>query len=285
MYFCVKPNLTMEYLNDFITLLNINRYSYRTIKAYTNAIKVFLSAFPGREPTEIKISEIEKFINSMVTDKNISPSYQKVLVGAIKMFFNGLLRKNYQLNYLFPDRYERKLPDVLDKSEVQQIIQSIQNLKHRTIISLIYSAGLRLNEVIEMKVNDIDSKRMLIKVRQGKGNKDRYVMLSEKMLSLLREYYKAYKPKEYLFEGQKGGKYSTRSIQAVFQQALRRSGITKKASVHTLRHSFATHLLEAGTDIRVIQQLLGHSSIKTTQIYTQVSHTSISKIKSPLDSL
>jgi site-specific recombinase XerD len=275
----------MEYINDFRNLLSIKRYSYRTIKAYANAIQVFLSAFPGREPTEIKISEIEKFINSKVIDKNISQSYQKVLVSAIKMFFNDLLRKNYQLNYLFPDRYERKLPDVLDKSEVQQIIQSIQNLKHQAIISLIYSAGLRLNEVINMKLNDIDSKRMLIKVRQGKGKKDRYVMLSEKMLFLLREYYKTYKPKEYLFEGQKGGKYSARSVQSIFQQALHQSGINKKASVHTLRHSFATHLLESGTDIRVIQQLLGHSSIKTTQVYTQISNASISRIKSPLDTL
>ncbi|MBX6360156.1 MAG: site-specific integrase [Acidobacterium ailaaui] len=275
----------MQYLNEFKSLLRIKRYSYSTIKSYSNAIQVFLSAFPDREPSEIKIKEIEAFINSMVTKKKISQAYQKVLVGAIKLFYNDLLRKNYQLNDLFPDRYEKKLPQVLDKSEVQQIINSIQNLKHRAIISLIYSTGLRLHELIELKINDIDSKRMLITIRQSKGKKDRNVMLSEKMLSLLSEYYKVYKPKEYLFEGQKGGQYAARSVQAIFQQALHHSGINKKASVHSLRHSFAAHLLEAGTDIRVIQQLLGHRSIKTTQIYTQVSHTIISKIKSPLDTL
>jgi len=148
---------------------------------------------------------------------------------------------------------------------------------------MIYSAGLRLSEVIEMKLNDIDSKRMLIKIVQEKGKKDRYVMLSEKLLIILREYYKEYKPKEYLFEGQKGGKYSARSVQAIFKEALRNSKINKEASVHTLRHSFATHLLESGTDIRIIQQLLGHSSLKTTQIYTQASSSKISEIKSPLD--
>jgi site-specific recombinase XerD len=206
-----------------------------------------------------------------------------VLVGSIKLFYNELLRKNYKLNYLYPDRPEKKLPVVLDKSEIQLLLNSIQNLKHRAILSVIYSAGLRLSEVIEMKLNDIDSKRMLIKIVQGKGKKDRYVMLSEKLLIILREYYKEYKPKEYLFEGQKGGKYSARSVQAIFKEALRNSKIKKEASVHTLRHSFATHLLESGTDIRIIQQLLGHSSLKTTQIYTQVSSSKISEIKSPLD--
>jgi site-specific recombinase XerD len=144
---------------------------------------------------------------------------------------------------------------------------------------------LRLSEVIEMKIHDIDSKRMLISIVQGKGKKDRYVMLSEKLLPLLRNYYKQYRPKEYLFEGQTGGKYSARSVQAIFKQALRKSNIKKQASVHTLRHSFATHLLESGTNVRVIQQLLGHSSINTTQTYTQVTKTVISSIKSPLDAV
>ena len=275
----------MNYLDDFKKLLSIKRYSYSTIKSYSNALKNFLDAFPGSEPSQINVTQIENFINSMVVDKNISQAYQKVLVAAIKMFYNEMLRKNYNLNYLFPDRTEKKLPVILDVSEIKAMLDSIQNLKHKAILSLIYSAGLRISEAIEMKVSDIDSKRMLIRVRQAKGKKDRYVMLSEKLLFLLREYYKEYKPKEYLFEGQKGGKYSARSVQSIFQQALHQSGINKKASVHTLRHSFATHLLESGTDIRVIQQLLGHSSIKTTQVYTQISNASISRIKSPLDTL
>lgn len=275
----------MNYLEDFKTLLKIKRYSYRTIKSYSNAIKVFLSAFPNENPLDIKVNGIETFINSMVINKNISQAYQKILVGAIKLFYNELLRKNYKLNYLYPDRPERKLPVILDKTEVQLLLNSVENLKHKAILSMIYSAGLRLNEAIEMKVSDIDSYRMLIKIVKGKGKKDRYVMLSEKLLLLLREYYKEYKPKEYLFEGQKGGKYSARSVQAIFKVALRKANITKKASVHTLRHSFAVHLFESGTDIRIIQQLLGHNSIKTTQIYTQVSNANISKVNSPLDSL
>lgn len=246
-------------------------------------MKVFLSNFPDKKPADITTYDLEKYINSMVIDKKISQAYQKVLVGAIKLFFNELLRKNYKLNYLYPDRAEKKLPTVLDKSEVQILLSSIENLKHRAIISLIYGAGLRLSEVVELKVKDIDSKRMLIKIVQGKGKKDRYVMLSEKLLLLLREYYKKYKPKEYLFEGQTASKYSARSVQAIFKDALKKANIRKKASVHTLRHSFATHLLESGTDIRIIQQLLGHSSIKTTKIYTQVSSANIANIKSPLD--
>jgi len=273
----------MNYLDDFKKLLTIKRYSYRTIKSYSNALKTFFLYFEHKNPEKINPSEIEQFINKMVLIDNISQSYQKVLVGSIKLFYNELLRKNYKLNYLYPDRPEKKLPVVLDKSEIQILLNSIQNLKHRAILSMIYSAGLRLSEVIEMKLNDIDSKRMLIKIVQGKGKKDRYVMLSEKLLIILREYYKEYKPKEYLFEGQKGGKYSARSVQAIFKEALRNSKIKKEASVHTLRHSFATHLLESGTDIRIIQQLLGHSSLKTTQIYTQVSSSKISEIKSPLD--
>lgn len=275
----------MNYLDDFKKLLSIKRYSYRTIKSYSNALKTFFLYFEHKNPENINPSEIEQFINKMVLIDNISQSYQKVLVGSIKLFYNELLRKNYKLNYLYPDRPEKKLPVVLDKSEIQLLLNSIQNLKHRAILSVIYSAGLRLSEVIEMKLNDIDSKRMLIKIVQGKGKKDRYVMLSEKLLIILREYYKEYKPKEYLFEGQKGGKYSARSVQAIFKEALRNSKIKKEASVHTLRHSFATHLLESGTDIRIIQQLLGHSSLKTTQIYTQVSSSKISEIKSPLDNI
>lgn len=273
----------MNYLDDFKKLLTIKRYSFSTIKSYSNALKTFFLYFEHKNPENINPSEIEQFINKMVLIDNISQSYQKVLVGSIKLFYNELLRKNYKLNYLYPDRPEKKLPVVLDKSEIQLLLNSIQNLKHRAILSVIYSAGLRLSEVIEMKLNDIDSKRMLIKIVQGKGKKDRYVMLSEKLLIILREYYKEYKPKEYLFEGQKGGKYSARSVQAIFKEALSKSNIKKEASVHTLRHSFATHLLESGTDIRIIQQLLGHSSLKTTQIYTQVSSSKISEIKSPLD--
>ncbi|MBX3044269.1 MAG: tyrosine-type recombinase/integrase [Candidatus Kapabacteria bacterium] len=275
----------MSLIVEYEKLLSIKRYSLSTIKVYKFALRKFLNSFPGRDPLTISIKEIEYFISLQATSNSISQSYQKQLVGAIKFLYNDIYRKNINLNYLYPDRREHKLPNVLSKEEVSCVINSINNLKHKAIISTIYACGLRLDELLELRVKNIDSKRMLVKVEKGKGKKDRFVMLSEKLLLLLREYYSEYKQKDFLFEGQKGGKYSPRSVQSIFKTALKTQKISKDASIHTLRHSFATHLLEAGTDIRVIQQLLGHSSIKTTQIYTQVSSSNIANVISPLDSL
>jgi len=161
----------------------------------------------------------------------------------------------------------------------------MDNLKHKCIISLAYSAGLRLGEVINLKLLDIDSKRNYIIVRQGKGKKDRYSLLSARVLELLRIYFKAYQPKEFLFEGQFGGPYSATSIHNILKAAVEKAGIKKRVTVHTLRHSFATHLLERGTDIRYIQELLGHQSSRTTEIYTHMTQKGLGKIKSPLDNL
>ncbi len=182
-------------------------------------------------------------------------------------------------------RRERKLPDVLDINEVKEILSNIKNLKHKTIISLIYSCGLRISEAVNLKVTDIDSERMMIKIVQAKGKRDRYIPLSEKMLYLLREYYKIYKPDKYLFEGQTKDFYSARSIQAILKSAIAKTNISKKITVHSLRHSFATHLLEQGTDISLIQKLLGHKDIKTTLLYTQISSSQLSKIKNPFDTI
>jgi len=272
-----------NFIEQFTKLLEIKRYSYKTIKTYRNAINVFLSEFPDFNPDLISQKEIEEFINKKVTVENISQSYQKILVGAIKFFLNDFLKKNFKLNYLFPSRHEHKLPTYLSKEEISKIINSINNLKHRAIISTIYGAGLRLGELLQLKIQDIDSNRMLIRISQSKGKKDRFVMLSEKLLNLLREYYKEYQPKKYLFEGQKGGQYSPRSVQAILKMAIKKTKISKNATIHTLRHSFATHLIENGTDIRYVQELLGHKSIRTTQIYTHLTDVSKLKIKSPLD--
>jgi site-specific recombinase XerD len=179
----------------------------------------------------------------------------------------------------------KKLPDVLSLEEVKQIIDSIDNLKHKTIISLIYSCGLRISECINLKSSDIDSKRMLIKIVQSKGNKDRYLQLSPKLLELLRIYFKSYNPNENLFQGQFRDEYSARSIQNILKRALHKCNIKKRITVHSLRHSFATHLLEQGTDIRIIQEILGHKDIRTTQIYTHISKTKLSQIKNPFDDL
>lgn len=180
---------------------------------------------------------------------------------------------------------QKKLPEVLSEQEVTKIFKQIHNLKHKCIIYLIYSAGLRLTEVVHLKISDINSDRKQIFIRSAKGNKDRYVILSETILQLLRKYYKEYQPKVWLFEGQNGGKYSKRSVQTIFTRAAKNSGVNKHATIHTLRHSFATHLLEHGTDLRYIQELLGHKSSKTTEIYAHITYTAKNKIVSPLDNL
>lgn len=193
---------------------------------------------------------------------------------------------NIEIEYLSRPKKEKKLPNVLSKEEVLSVLKSVDNEKHKTILFLIYSAGLRLGEVVRLQINDIDSKRMLIKVIQGKGRKDRYTLLSDVALKQSRKYYSIYKPERWLFPGGKEGSYLTeRSVQKIFERACQKAKIRSDVSVHTLRHSFATHLLESGTDLRYIQELLGHSSSKTTEIYTHVTEKKLSNIRSPLDYL
>ena len=221
----------------------------------------------------------------MVQERGISASSQNQAINAIKFYYEkvkGGARKFYQLERPLK---ETKLPTVLSVEEVQAMIKSTKNLKHKTMIMLCYSAGLRLGELLNLKPNDIDSDRMQISIKGAKGKKDRYTLLAEKLLPLLRDYYKKYGPKEYLFEGETGGQYSERSMQTVVKEALQRGNVKKYATVHTLRHSFATHLLENGTDLRYIQNLLGHSSSKTTEVYTHVTSKALSGLKSPLDNL
>ncbi|OYX22634.1 MAG: hypothetical protein B7Z06_11370 [Flavobacteriales bacterium 32-35-8] len=183
-------------------------------------------------------------------------------------------------------RRERNLPEVLSTSDVKAIFDNTHNLKHKTLLALLYSGVLRIGEAINLRISDIDSKRMLIHIKMAKGKKDRYTLLSPSFLELLREYYKVYKPKYFLFQGQTSEQYTNSSAQQVLKNALQLAGIKgRRITLHTLRHSFATHLLESGTDLRYIQSLLGHSSPKTTMIYTHVSDHRIQKIKNPFDSL
>ena len=271
-------------LDDFVQLLIIKRYSERSVKVYKSAVQKFISLL-NINAEQITRKDIDSYINMRLNEEKISLSTQKQIIGALKLFFNTYLDKGIEIDYLYPDRSEKKLPNVLSKEEVRSILNSIENLKHKAIITCIYSSGLRISELIDLKIEDIDSKRMLIKVRQAKGNKDRYVPLSIKLLELLRNYYREYKPKDYIFEGQNSSQYSTTSIRKVLKKALRKCNIKKAVTVHTLRHSYATHLLENGTDIRIIQELMGHNSIKTTQIYLHVSHYDLNKVKSPLDDI
>jgi integrase/recombinase XerD len=271
--------------DEYLEKLSIKRYSPNTTRTYVAAFEVFINYYENKELTAITEEEIKDFLLFMVEEKHVSESYQNQLINAIKFYYEQVLggqRKFYQIDRPFKPM---KLPSVLSIEEVQRIIESIENLKHKCVILTIYSAGLRISELINLKVADIDSKRMQIHVHEAKGKKDRYTLLSEKLLICLREYFIEYKPKEYLFEGQTGGHYAQRSIQLFFSAACRKAKITKSVTVHTLRHSFATHLLENGTDLRYIQSLLGHGSSKTTEIYTHITMKGMGSIKSPLDEI
>ncbi len=202
------------------------------------------------------------------TVKNMSVSHQSQIMSALKMFYRAVVDQQEKVNSLFQPKKKQQLPNVLLEEEVTALLRSVDNLKHRCILMLIYSAGLRLGELINLRLNDLQPAQNRLFVRNGKGGKDRCTILSPKVWEQLHEYIQLYRPVEWVFEGQNGGQYSERSVQEIFSQAKQRSMINPSATVHTLRHSFATHLLEKGVDIRYIQELLGHSSSKTTEIYT-----------------
>ncbi len=274
-----------ELIMKFLKLLEIKRYSKNTIETYGGAISLFLNYFEKSKIEELHHEDVFRYIEHKVKDDKISFSTQKGVVGAIKLFYKHLYNKNIGIDYIYPDRSEYKLPKVLSQEDVKKLLGTIKNIKHRAIISTIYSCGMRISEALHLKITDIDSKRMMVRIENSKGNKDREVMLSENLLILLREYYKLYKPKKYVFEGQSGGIYTARSADQVFKKALKDAKIIKPASLHTLRHAYATHLIEQGTDIRIVQELLGHKNIKTTQMYTHVTDIRKLKIRNPLDNL
>ncbi|MBP7024156.1 MAG: tyrosine-type recombinase/integrase [Bacteroidales bacterium] len=267
--------------------LMIQRYSTSSIKNYSSSVRSFLHVAEKRfdQPDELNENEIEKYVFWKIRKDNISSSYQRMIVAAIDKFYYSVVGKNLSIRHLYPSRKKHELPKYLTRAEVKRMLQSITNPKHACIIKLLYGCGLRLNELLHLKISDIDSENMLIYIRNSKGNKDRVVMLSPTLLADLRSYYKSYHPKYYLFEGQDGGMYSAKSVQTIVKTAATKAGITKPVSPHILRHSFATHLLENGTGIRYIQQLLGHNSVKTTEIYTHITDVARSNIKSPLDML
>jgi site-specific recombinase XerD len=272
-------------MEAYANLLTQKRYSPNTQKTYMGYFSDFYKYFPFKDLDYITKDEINYYILNLIRTKNISPSQQNQRINAIKFYYEKVLGREKEYYDIHRPRREKHLPCVLSEEEISTLIKNTNNLKHKTILSLIYSAGLRISEAINLKIKDIDSNRNLIIIRAGKGKKDRTSILSEKILFMLREYYKRYKPSIYLFEGQNGDKYSAKSIQMVFKRSLQRSGIHKPATVHTLRHSFATHLLEHGTDLRYIQELLGHNSSKTTEIYTHITKRGIDKIVSPLDNI
>ncbi len=271
--------------DEMIKTLKMREYSPSTIKTYISMFRMFLEYYSDKQIDEISEEEIRDYLIFLVEKKNISQSYQNQSINAIKFYYEKVLGQPVKKYYIQRPRSEKKLPVVCSVEEVTAILKGTSNLKHRCILYLIYSAGLRLSEVIHLRPTDIDSDRMTIHIRHAKGKKDRISLLSDKTLTLLRQYYKEYRPKTWLFEGQFGNQYSSRSVQNILKAALRKTKIRKKVTVHTLRHSFATHLLEGGVDLRYIQNFLGHESTKTTEIYTHMTKKGIDKIKSPLDNL
>jgi integrase/recombinase XerD len=276
----------IEKIGHFSRWLKSKRYSENTIKTYTEALKSFLLFYNTKPVEEIINEDVITYNNDYILKHQLSSSYQNQIVNAIKLFFRIMENKKMNEELIHRPKREKRLPNVLSKEEVKLILNVHGNIKHKAMLSLIYSCGIRCGELLALKPEHIDSKRNLLIIKQSKGKKDRIAPLSNKTIELLREYFVAYKPMVYLFEGQiKGTAYDSRSLQQVLKQALDKAKIKKPVTLHWLRHSYATHLLEAGTDLRYIQELLGHSSSKTTEIYTHVSTHSIQNIISPYDTL
>lgn len=275
-----------QQIEKFVQWLRSKRYSESTIKTYTEAIRIFLQFFSEKALNDIGNEDIITFNNDYILKNKLSASYQNQMVNAVKLFFQTVQNRKLNIEQIHRPKKPKTLPNVLSKEEIKAILEAHGNLKHRTMLSLIYACGLRRSELLNLKPADIDSKRGVLLIKQAKGKKDRIAPISEKIIELLRQYYKAYKPQTWLFEGQtKGEQYSEKSLENVLKQALQKANIKKPVSLHWLRHSYATHLLESGTDLRFIQELLGHNSSKTTEIYTHVSTKSLQKIKSPFDDL
>lgn len=270
----------------FKNWLTAHRYSPNTVKTYEEALRTFLRFHHKKAADQITNEDIVVFNNAYVLARGYSISFQNQVLSAIRLFFQIIKDSQLDLSELRRPRKERQLPNVLSKEEVKRILEAPVNLKHRTMLALTYGCGLRRSEVLALAVGSVDSQRNVLLIRQSKGRKDRVVPLSAKLLTLLREYYKAYRPQQWLFEGQKAGsRYSATSLQSVLKHAAAKAGIGKPVTLHWLRHSYATHLLEAGTDLRYIQELLGHNSSRTTEIYTHVSIRNLQNIQSPFDLL
>lgn len=273
-------------MEEFKYWLLSKRYSQSTIDTYTDCLKTFLRFYASKPLCDITNNDVILFNNHYILANNFSASFQNQIVNAVKLFFSKIENKKLNPELIHRPKRPKLLPNVLSKEEVKLILNAHSNIKHKVMLSLIYSCGLRCGELLHLKPEHIDSKRNVVIIKQSKGRKDRIAPLSDKIIIMLREYFIACKPKIYLFEGQTAGEpYDERSLQNVLKQSLAKVNILKPVSLHWLRHSYATHLLENGTDLRYIQEILGHSSSKTTEIYTHVSTKNIQKIVSPFDYL
>jgi len=273
----LKENMTMD--------LQLKGFSEKTQKAYISHVKAYAKHF-GQSPDKLGINEIKQYLHYLIMERKLSKSYINITYSALKFFYTVTLGREWEMKQIPRVKRDKKLPTVLSKGEVKKLFDATTNLKHKAILMTVYGGGLRVSEVVNLKPGDIDSENMQIHIRLGKGNKDRYTILSKVNLMILREYWKLYRPGIWLFPSVNPVNHlSIRTIERIFQQSKQKAGIKKDASIHTLRHSFATHMLESGVDINYIQLLLGHTSPKTTCIYIHLARKDAIKFKSPLDTL
>ena len=268
----------------FIDDLRLKNFSDGTIKVYVHAVELF-SKFLGRSPDESTAQDVRRYLLHLI-GRGLSRSYSVIQRNALRHLYLDTLGRTDELEALPRPKRERRLPVVLSREEVQRLFAVVKNLKHKALLMTAYDAGLRLSEILNLRIEDIDSERMAIRIRQGKGKKDRYARLSPGLLGLLREYWRASRPEALLFPGAcRHKRYDLATPGQILKKLCRKAGITKRVSMHTLRHSFATHLLEAGTNLRVLQQLLGHSNIQTTCLYTHISVQALQEAPSPMELL
>lgn len=276
-----KPEIQLP--KGFKEQLILKRYSQNTVKTYCSCLLKFKGHFKGQDIDSLSKEEIKTFLLYLVQEKKVSPSTQNQYINAIKFYYEKVLKQPRMAYVLERPNRAKKLPKVLTEQEVLMILKNTPNIKHKTILSLLYSAGLRVGELIGLRVQDIVWDKNYLFVRGGKGKKDRITLLSEHVAFLLRKYLQKYKPNYWVIENHERKQYSSSSVRAILKNSTKKAALRKRVNPHMLRHSFATHLLEKGTDLRYIQELLGHGSSKTTEIYTHVSKKSLANIKNPLD--
>ncbi|MFX0558088.1 site-specific tyrosine recombinase/integron integrase [Maribacter sp. CXY002] len=263
---------------QYLLKLELKRYAENTVRNYVSCFEAFINHYFDTDPEDLNEMDVRNYLQKLVQEDK-SNSYINLAVNSIKFYYEIVLGMPNRFYSIERPRKQKQLPKVISKEEIIKIMENTNNIKHKCIVGLLYSSGLRRNELLNLKVTDIDSQRMIVNILNGKGNKDRYSVLSPNMLKDLKTYYREYRPVNYLFEGAYGNRYSGSSVVNIVDAAAKKAGIMKKVTPHMLRHSFATHLLENGTDIRHIQLLLGHSSTKTTEIYTHVADRSFMNIK------
>jgi len=276
---------SMEGIELLKRYLEEKRYSKRTVESYLSHLELFFKYFHEKDPSDIKEEDISVFIDDHIIKLGYSASYQNLIISSIKMYYSLCGEKMVNPASFERPRRSRALPKVFSKEEVQRILNTPKNIKHKLLLWIVYSCGLRRSEITNLRITDLDRDRGILHIREGKGRIDRIVPVSVKVWSKVDEYINSYSPKKYLFEGQTGGRYSVESVYNVFKQALKTAGIDREVGVHSLRHSYATHLHENGLDIRYIQELLGHKSSRTTEIYTHVSRRNLITVRSPIEDI